>query len=294
MKKVAQILSLLIGVLFVFMGFVGGIIASGDFIVGTIVTVIGLIFLYLAHKMKKNINSQLLKHRKDQSVNNNQGEILEEVEPLKKETISSSSHFEEEKVSDNPKILNEENNISNETDTTIVDKKVIDETNTPIKEPTYFEKKVANTVYYETFKTVGSTFRNKSELNNAVKYIADDYFGQFYDGMNNKEIAEYMERVYKYQDFYTNSVSIIPEPENEYDRNAVKVLVSDFCIGYIPKNINKQILPFLNDDTLELDLTVKIIGGPYKELDFIEDRVITINDNYGFELTVRIYKKVEE
>ena len=172
MKKIAQILSLLIGVLLVFMGFVGGIVASGDFLIGTIVTVIGLIFLYLANKMKKSIESQPIEHSEEQSFSNNQNSVGEETEPLKEEPMPSSNHIVEENAADNLEIANEEDMINDEANITVEEKNVTDETNTPIKELTYFEKKVANTVYYETFKTVGSTFRKKSELNNAIKYIA--------------------------------------------------------------------------------------------------------------------------
>nr|DAX04303.1 MAG TPA: HRAN protein [Bacteriophage sp.] len=269
-KKVVRILSLLIGFFLVFMGLFGGIIASGDFITGAIVTIIGILFMHFGHKMKKPTESQSIEHINSQSLTNNKNTVTAETESQKdgmNQPVPASSHIKKEEFTSNAE--------------------------TEKKELTFFEKKVANTVYYETFKTVGSTFRKKSDLNNAIKYIAEDYFGEFYDGMSNKEIAEDMGRVYKYQDFYTNNVSLIPEPENEYDKNAIKVLVSDFCIGYIPKNINKQILSFVNDDTLDRDLTVEIIGGPYKELDFIEDKVTTTNDNYGFELTTRFYKNTE-
>lgn len=38
-------------------------------------------------------------------------------------------------------------------------------------------------------------------------------------------------------DYESSNVELIPEPENEYDPNAIKVLVNGIKIGYVPKDL---------------------------------------------------------
>ena len=71
----------------------------------------------------------------------------------------------------------------------------------------------------------------------------------------------YAERkVYRY--FYKNEpVQLIPEPTNQHDPNAVKVLINDIFVGYVPKEDCEAVKVFLQ---YPLRITAEISGGDYK------------------------------
>lgn len=74
------------------------------------------------------------------------------------------------------------------------------------------------------------------------------------------------ERIYKY-DFYPVKTELIPEPDNEVDPNAIKVVVDGQHIGYIKKGSCAHIRKLLNSDSIK-SVDIEITGGPYK---FIEE-----------------------
>jgi len=42
-----------------------------------------------------------------------------------------------------------------------------------------------------------------------------------------------------------DEVDLVPEPDNPYDKNAIKLTVRDMDVGYIPKEVNQNIQPYL-------------------------------------------------
>lgn len=38
-----------------------------------------------------------------------------------------------------------------------------------------------------------------------------------------------------------NEIDLVPEPENKFDSNAIKVVVDDFHLGYVPKKFSAEI-----------------------------------------------------
>lgn len=70
------------------------------------------------------------------------------------------------------------------------------------------------------------------------------------------------ERIYKY-DFYPIKTELIPEPDNEVDPNAIKVVVDGQHIGYIKKGSCAHIRRLLNNGSIK-SVDVEIAGGPYK------------------------------
>lgn len=58
-------------------------------------------------------------------------------------------------------------------------------------------------------------------------------------------------------------VELVPEPDNQYDPNAVKVMVDGVHIGYIKKGSCKHVLRLLAEDRIRR-ITCTIGGGPYK------------------------------
>ncbi|MDT2842654.1 HIRAN domain-containing protein [Vagococcus lutrae] len=144
------------------------------------------------------------------------------------------------------------------------------------------EKEALATISVFNFKVSGISFR-KTEVNKAIRYIDENSYWDKYDGLTNKEIEEYG-KTYKYQNFDTTNFDLIPEPSNEFDSNAIKVLVNDHHIGYVPKETAKELLPSLLNDDISIKGRVTIIGGPYKEFDYLEDKVVTTKSDFGFKV----------
>lgn len=110
------------------------------------------------------------------------------------------------------------------------------------------------------YKVAGISFQEDV----IIKQLAeenDDY------QMTKKEFIEEDledERVYKY-DFPYSTAELVPEPDNEYDPNAVAVKVDGVRIGYVPKGKAKAVKKLIADP-LYMETRVEINGGPYKLL----------------------------
>ena len=81
------------------------------------------------------------------------------------------------------------------------------------------------------------------------------------------------DKIWKYDFEYITIADLRPEPDNEYDKNAIAVYSpSDFGpvkIGYVKKGSTKQI-------DLDRAYLLELGGGPYKEICEDEDGKITI------------------
>ncbi|MDT2782776.1 HIRAN domain-containing protein [Vagococcus fluvialis] len=150
------------------------------------------------------------------------------------------------------------------------------------------EKENLATIYKTNFKINGTSFRKK-EVNKAIKFIDEDTPFEKYGGLKNKEIEEYG-KTYKYEGFFTTDFHLLPEPMNEFDSNAVKVLINDYHVGYVPKEIASELQPLLINKSINYKTKgmVSIIGGPYKDFDYLEDKVVTIKNDFGFEVNLTL------
>lgn len=84
-----------------------------------------------------------------------------------------------------------------------------------------------------------------------------------------KEMLEPGEKVWQYEvDFST--VALVPEPENEYDPNAVRVELDGIKVGYIKKGSCTQVKNLLKSDKY-VRTTAETFGGKYKSLYVWED-----------------------
>lgn len=96
------------------------------------------------------------------------------------------------------------------------------------------------------------------------------------------------ERIYQY-DFYPIKTELIPEPDNPYDPNAVKVIVDNTLVGYIKAGSCKHILNIIKNDKIKkIDCIIK--GGKYKYLsyDYEEDTYELEKSEVGFFVELKI------
>ena len=71
-------------------------------------------------------------------------------------------------------------------------------------------------------------------------------------------------RIWEFE-YPSKPVELVPEPENEFDKNAVKVILAGEHIGYIKKASCSRVKNLLNSGTVT-GLRVELTNGRYKDL----------------------------
>ena len=146
------------------------------------------------------------------------------------------------------------------------------------------------------FRVAGVT-KYKKAVKEACKMIAEDNgipeYSKYYGDLSAKEIREEVEeyglKVFKYRDLDIFNIELIPETDNKYDPNAIKVLIFDNHVGYVPATVAKSIRKYFDNKKYNFVIEGEIKGGPYKEWDDLNDKVITNNDlDIGFEIYLSV------
>lgn len=90
-------------------------------------------------------------------------------------------------------------------------------------------------------------------------------------------------------------VSLVPEPDNKYDPNAIRIEVGGILIGYIPKSECKKVREYIESDRIESIIYIAT-GGAYKTLvedyDPLTDKSKYTVETGRAELSAEVYVKV--
>lgn len=90
-------------------------------------------------------------------------------------------------------------------------------------------------------------------------------------------------------------VTLVPEPNNPYDPNAVRIEVAGILIGYIPKNACKKVLEYIKTNRI-MSAVYDATGGAYKTLvedyDPLTDKSQYTVETGRAELSAEVYIKV--
>ena len=146
------------------------------------------------------------------------------------------------------------------------------------------------------FRVAGVT-KYKKAVKEACNLIAEDNgipeYAKYYSNLSTKELREELEeyglKVFKYQDLDFFNIELVPEVDNKYDPNAIKVLIFNNHVGYVPATVAKTIRKYFDNKKYNFVIEGEIKGGPYKEWDDLNDKVITNNDlDIGFEIYLSV------
>lgn len=146
------------------------------------------------------------------------------------------------------------------------------------------------------FRVAGVT-KYKKGVKEACNLIAEDNgipeYAKYYSNLSTTELREELEeyglKVFKYQDLDFFNIELVPEVDNKYDPNAIKVLIFNNHVGYVPATIAKTIRKYFDNKKYNFVIEGEIKGGPYKEWDDLNDKVITNNDlDIGFEIYLSV------
>jgi hypothetical protein len=149
------------------------------------------------------------------------------------------------------------------------------------------------TIYDVILKVKGISYRQEafSDLCQELIRESDDIP---YLGYTSKEIKEeliFEGRFYKYLPFEIPDVEFIPESDNEFDPNAVKILVRGYHLGYVTKSKNRKVLRLTTDSNNEVVKIAKIYGGDYKDIDPESDKLRTVKDSFKIQINLKVLKK---
>lgn len=108
-----------------------------------------------------------------------------------------------------------------------------------------------------------------------------------YDYWTNEEIELEDEKIYQYDLEEGYTISLIPQPDNPYDPNAIMVHHKQMgMIGYIPKEDNVKLAKYIKDNNNQIKVKMQLEGGPYKYYDDFSDSVKKSKGPYYIRLFI--------
>ncbi len=149
------------------------------------------------------------------------------------------------------------------------------------------------TIYDVVLKVKGISYHQEafSDLCQGLIQESDDVP---YLGYTSKEIKEeliFSDRFYKYSPFELSDVDFVPELDNQFDPNAVKIVVRGYHLGYVSKSKNRKVLRLTTDSNNEVIKIAKIYGGDYKDIDPESDKLRTVKDSFKIQIKLKVLKK---
>ena len=149
-------------------------------------------------------------------------------------------------------------------------------------------------IFHEDFLLMGTNY-HKEEAEIAADFLSE---GVHYFGKDNKSLKSYMletyKPVYKYNKLKTVDVHLLPEPSNPHDKNAVKVLVNNIFVGYLPAMIATQVSSYISNPNYRYDAILTGRGGPYKTLNIETERVVSRKSDLTYYLDLTVWRLAEK
>lgn len=129
-------------------------------------------------------------------------------------------------------------------------------------------------------------------MDNLMTMVEDNYL-YTYKKQELIDICRTDEKIYK-QIFTPSHLDLVHEPDNPHDPNAIKVMLDNKLVGYIPKDDCQHILDIMDND-LFVSANCEITGGKYKmvneDYDCIKDKstykMETGEDDYAIYIYIR-------
>lgn len=94
--------------------------------------------------------------------------------------------------------------------------------------------------------------------------------------------------IYKYE-IADLDADLIAEPDNPHDPNAIKVVVNDIIVGYVPKEKTNEVKSLIESGTV-MGVICNIYGGPYKVLEDANEAVERGETALKADVEIRIKK----
>lgn len=172
-------------------------------------------------------------------------------------------------------------------------KQLTDYLNELLDEQLKLDEMLSRTLYDVTLTIKGLRY-NKDSFDKLCQELIREFDDLPYLGYSTKELTEELifgGRFYKYPTFDIREVEFIPEVDNEYDPNALKIVVRGHHLGYVAKSKNRKVLRLTTDPNNEVINIAEIYGGEYKEFDPNENRLRKVSDSFRIRIKLKVLKK---
>lgn len=149
------------------------------------------------------------------------------------------------------------------------------------------------TIYDVVLKVKGISYHQEA-FSDLCKELIKESNDAPYLGYSSKEIKDeliFSDRFYKYSPFEFSDVDFVPEIDNQFDPNAVKIVVRGYHLGYVTKSKNRKVLRLTTDPNNEVVKIAKIYGGDYKDIDPESDKLRTVKDTFKIQIELKVFKK---
>ena len=149
------------------------------------------------------------------------------------------------------------------------------------------------TIYDVVLKVKGMSYRQEA-FSDLCQELIRESNDPPYLGYTSKEIKEeliFEERFYKHLPFEIPDVDFIPEFDNKFDPNAVKIVVRGYHLGYVTKSKNRKVLRLTTDSNNEVIKNAEIYGGDYKDINPDSGRLRTVKDSFKIRIKLKVLKK---
>lgn len=123
-------------------------------------------------------------------------------------------------------------------------------------------------------------FHNLMEINPVYEYTKSELIESF---MSDSPVYKWIPKQLP--------AELIPEPENKYDPNAIRVVIGGITIGYVPKESCIKVLDIINSGRLD-NVAYEIAGGAFK---LLEEDYDPIKDKSSYSLETgrgELYAKI--
>lgn len=234
--------------LFAFVGFF-----MGDFLISLMFALPGAYLIYLV----------IIKPRREQTVDS----------IAKKEIVKNTSDPEVQ-----PEIMEynnvaEQNEIIEENNQDIIplehiENSLIDPPIVSVVEP---EKPKPKTLSLYVAGTQHNNDKGKSIQKILKNYIKENYDSNDFSYWTNKELIESDYDIWEYDLSETNTVTFIPDPGNDYDKTAIKIIHKEMGrVGFVPRKLKKDFNQFIKEcPNFETNLIFR--GGRHKYVDYDDE-----------------------
>ena len=145
-------------------------------------------------------------------------------------------------------------------------------------------------IFHDRFLLMGTNY-HKKEAYQVADFLSG---GEHYFGKDNKYLKSYILRtyktIYKYNKLKTVDVILQREPLNKHDKNAIKVLVNNTFVGYIPAEIARKIAFMIQNKKYRYDAILTGRGGPYKTVDLDTEKIVEQDKELSYYLELTVWK----
>lgn len=150
--------------------------------------------------------------------------------------------------------------------------------------------------FYKNNSTLNFRVAGTNHYQKAIKEVQEDDLGVVdnsdkWEGMTNKEIEDIGDdtKYYEYElvYFWEDDVSFVPEPDNKFDKDAIRIEICDELVGYVPRELTNKIKDIKEKIT---SVEATILGGRYKTYDYESNKAKINKGSLNIDIEI-VYKK---